>query len=107
MRDVSKLKFLCSSFCKQYQSEAEFYIDEATVPGFRHLVVIYEKGGYGRAKEFEAGIPKAWTDQDVENLILWPMKDPKAPYPAWEVPARVHGKAVLFEWRKNEKSNED
>jgi hypothetical protein len=31
MRDISKLKFLCSSLCKQYLSEAEFYIDEATI----------------------------------------------------------------------------
>jgi hypothetical protein len=107
MRGVSKLRFLCSSFCKQYQSKAEFYIDEATIPGFRHLVVIYEKGGYRGRPDFEASIPADWTEQTVQDLIFWPMKDPRAPYPAWEVPARVHGKPVLFEWRKNEKSEED
>jgi hypothetical protein len=73
--------------------------------GSRQLVVIYEKGGYGGGKEFAAGIPKAWTDQDVENLIFWPMKDPWAPYPAWEVPTRVHGKPVLFKFWKDEKSD--
>ena len=46
MPDVSRLKFICSSFCTQYQSEAKFYIDEAHASGSRHLVVVYEKGGY-------------------------------------------------------------
>jgi hypothetical protein len=78
MRDVSELRLLCSAFCKPYQSEAKFYVEETNPSGSRQLVVIYEKGGYGGGKEFVAGIPKAWTDQDVENLILWPMKDPKA-----------------------------
>lgn len=99
MRDVSKLRFLCSAFCKRYQSDAKFYVDE-TPSGLRNLVVVYEKGGYGGAKEFGAGIPKAWTDQDVLDLILWPMKDPDAPYPAWEVPARVKGSPILLAWWK-------
>ena len=101
MRDVSKLRLLCSSFCTQYQSDAKFYIDQAHDSEIRHLVVVYEKGGYGGGKEFAAAIPKAWTDQDVLNLILWPMKDPKAPYPAWEVPARVNGRPTLYEWWKD------
>jgi hypothetical protein len=101
MRDVSELRFLCSAFCKPYQSEAKFYVEETNPSGSRQLVVIYEKGGYGGGKEFVAGIPKAWTDQDVTDLILWPMKDPEAPYPAWEVAARVHARAVLFEWWKS------
>jgi hypothetical protein len=95
MRDVSKLRFLCSSFCKEYQSEAKFYIDEANDSETRHLIVVYEKGGYGGGKEFAASIPKAWTDEDVLNLILLPIKDPKAPYPAWEVPARTNGSPML------------
>jgi len=33
MRDVSKLKFIGSSFCSQYQSQAKFYIDEAHAVG--------------------------------------------------------------------------
>jgi hypothetical protein len=39
MRDVSKLKSIGSLFCKPYQSEAKFYIDEAHSSGTRHLVV--------------------------------------------------------------------
>jgi hypothetical protein len=94
MRDVSKMKLLCSSFCKQYGSEAKFYIDEANPSGFRHLVVIYEKGGYGGAREFAAGIPKDWTDQDVLDFILWDHPDTR--YPAWEIPARAHGSPMLY-----------
>jgi hypothetical protein len=44
MRDVSKLKFIGSSFCTQYQSQAQFYIDETHASGLRHLVVVYENG---------------------------------------------------------------
>jgi hypothetical protein len=100
MRDVSKLKFICSSLCMQYQSEAKLYIDEAHASGLRHLVVAYEKGGYGGDPEFLAGIPNEWADQAVLDLILWPMKDPSAPYPSWEVPARANGSPMLYEWWK-------
>ena len=100
MRDVSKMRFLCSAFCTQYQSDAKFYIDETRPSGVRHLVVVYANGS-----EFTAGIPKDWTDKDVENLILWPMKDPKAPYPAWEVPARGYASPMLFAWWKRKSSS--
>jgi hypothetical protein len=103
MRDVSKLRPLCSAFCKQYRTDAKFYIDEMRPSGSRNLVVIYDKGGYGGGKEFAAGIPNTWTDLDIENLILWPMKDPQALYPSWEVPARTFGSPVLFAWWQNEK----
>ena len=56
MRDVSKLKFIGSSFCSQYQSQAKFYIDEAHASGMRHLVVVYENGEH----DFIAGIPDEW-----------------------------------------------
>jgi hypothetical protein len=36
----------------------------------------------------------------VQDLIFWPMKDPNAPYPAWEVPARAFGSDMLYEWWK-------
>jgi hypothetical protein len=26
------------------------------------------------------------------------MKDPSAPYPAWEVPTRANGSPMLYEW---------
>jgi hypothetical protein len=97
MRDVSKLKHIGSSFCKPYQSDAKFYIDEAHASGSRHLVVVYQAGG--RA-DFLAGIPDEWTEQQVQDLILWPMKDPSAAYPPWEVPARVFGSSMLYEFWK-------
>jgi hypothetical protein len=107
MQDVSKLRYFCSSFCKQYQSDAKFYIDDAHQSGVRHLVVTYEKGGCRGDEEFAAGIPKAWTDQDVQDLILWPMKDSEAPYPAWEVPARAFGSPMLFAWWEGGKPVQD
>src|SRR5258707_9084261 len=94
MRDVSNIKFICSMLCKQYDTEAKFYIDEAHSSGMRHLVVVYENG---RA-DFLTGIPDEWTDDAVQELIFWPMKDPAAPYPAWEVPARAFGSETLFAW---------
>jgi hypothetical protein len=93
---VSKLNFICSMFCTQYQSDAKFYIDQAHHSGLRHLVVVYD----GRP-DFLAGIPDDWTDEMVLDLILWPVKDPSAPYPAWEVPVRVFGSAILFEFWKD------
>jgi hypothetical protein len=95
MRDVSKLKFVCSAVCKQYQCEAKFYIDEAHPSGLRHLVVVYSDPA---RRDFLTGIPQDWNDALVENLILWPMKDADAPYPSWEVPARGFGRPVLFAW---------
>jgi hypothetical protein len=93
MRDITELRFLCSSFCKQYQSEAKFYVDEAHSSGARHLVVVYEKGGYDGAKQFAVGIPKGWTDRDVIDLILWDQTN--AQYPVWEVSARGYGSPML------------
>jgi hypothetical protein len=58
MRDVSKLRLLCSSFCTQYQSDAKFYIDEPPNSEIRHLVVVYEKGGYGGARNSRRAFPR-------------------------------------------------
>ena len=96
MPDVSRLKFICSSFCTQYHSEAKFYIDEAHASGMRHLVVVYENG----EPDFLAGIPDKWADENVQDLIFWPMKNPNSPYPAWEVPARAYGSPMLYAWWK-------
>jgi hypothetical protein len=43
-------------------------------------------------------IPDDWSEQDVMDLLLSPMKDPSAPYPSWEVPARAFGSPKLFRW---------
>ena len=98
MRDASTLKPIGSAHCPQYKTEAKFYIDAAHKPGHRHLVVHYEKGGHDGAPEFVAGIPDDWSEENVIDLLLWPMKDPDAPYPPWEVPARAYGSEMLFRW---------
>ena len=94
MRDVSKLKFIGSSFCTQYQSQASFYIDEAHASGLRHLVVVYENSD----SEFLAGIPDKWTEEAVQDFVFWPMKKKNSPYPAWEVPARAYGSPTIYAW---------
>jgi hypothetical protein len=103
MADARKLRLICSTYCGQYKTDAKFYIDDAHPSGHRQLVVLYEKGGYQGRPEFEAGIPDDWSSKDVEELLLWPMKDPNAPWPAWEVAARGHGSPVLFRWWAGEK----
>lgn len=97
MRDVSKLKFIGSTFCSQYQSQVNFYIDEAHASGKRQLVVVYENG----EPDFIAGIPDEWADENVQDFVFWPMKNPNSRYPAWEVPARAYGNPVLFAWWKS------
>ena len=99
-RSVSNLKFMGSMFCEQYRSNAEFYIDEAHASGLRHLIVLYEMGGYDGVPYFAAVIPNEWDEQAVQTLILRPMKNPNAPFPSWEVPARVFGSPTVSEWWK-------
>jgi hypothetical protein len=98
MADAGNLRLIASVHCTQYKTDAKCFIDDAHPSGQRHLVVHYEKGGYEGRPEFAAGIPNDWSDQDVIDLLLWPMKDPRALYPAWEVPARVYGSSTLFRW---------
>jgi len=66
MRDVSKPKFIGSTFCNQYQSQVKFYIDEAHASGKCQLVVVYENG----EPDFMAGIPDEWADENVQGLHL-------------------------------------
>jgi hypothetical protein len=105
MRDASSLKPIGSAHCPQYNTEAKFYIDAAHKSGHRHLVVHYEKGGYQGAPEFVAGIPDDWSEENVIDLLLSPMKSQDA-YPAWEVPARAYGSEILFRWWAGEKPKE-
>ena len=77
MRDVSKLKFIGSSFCSQYRSQAKFYIDEMHALGMRHLVVVYENDEH----DFIAGIPDEWADENVQDFIFWPRKIRTRPIP--------------------------
>jgi hypothetical protein len=98
MADARELRLLYTLDCKQYQSEARIYVEDAHPSGQRRLVVQYETGGHEGNPEFGAAIPNDWGEQDLQDLILWPRKHPDVPYPAWEVPARVHGSPELFRW---------
>jgi hypothetical protein len=91
-------KLIGEVYCRQYQAEAKFYIRDWPDDS-RELCVVYDNG----RDEFVSEIPAPWTEQDVLDLIFWPMKDPDAPYPAWEVPARVYGSWSLFRWWTGEK----
>ena len=54
-------------------------------------------------REFAAEIPHDMSEQEILNVwLLWPMK-PGAPYPKWEVPARVEGSPMLYRWWAGEK----
>lgn len=99
MTQPGDLKLIASLFCTQYKTEAKAYVDEAHPSGQRHLVVQYANG----RPEFLAAIPDDWDEKDVVDLLLWPMESPEAPYPAWEVPARVYGSATLFRWWAGER----
>ena len=107
------LELIGSVFCEQYQTEAKFYIERSIPlkPGFgtgaRHLVVQYGDGYTGREglavasngqREFASMIPNDWSNEKLLEFLLAPAKNPNVPYPTWEVPARVHGRPVLFDF---------
>ena len=106
------LEAIGSAFCEQYQTEAKFFI-ERSIPlgkrlgtGARHLVVQYGESYTGRddlavaatgQREFAIIIPHDWSNEKLLKFLQAPTKNPNVPYPTWEVPARVHGRPVLFE----------
>jgi|SRR5579871_831702 len=106
MRNASKLKLVSSTYCAQYESGAAFYIDQSDPSGDRKLIVVYDHGGYDGAPQFVAGIPSSWTESDVQDLLRWPMRDPDATYPPWEVPERAFGSPMLFAWWHEEPSQD-
>ena len=83
--------------CKQYDTEAEFFLEEPHAAGKRLLMVRYANGA-----KFTTAVPDDWSEEDLRRLLLEPM-NPEAPYPAWEVPARAYGSAQLFRWWAGEK----
>jgi hypothetical protein len=107
------LELIGSVFCEQYQTEAKFHIERSIPlkPGFgtgaRHLVVQYGDGYIGREglavaangqREFTSMIPHDWSNEKLLEFLLTPTQKANAPYPTWEVPARVHGRPVLFDF---------
>jgi hypothetical protein len=98
MTEARNLRLIASLRCSEYQTGAKCFIDDALPSGRRRLVVHYDNGGYAGRREFTAGIPDDWSEQDVMDLLLSPMKHPGSPYPSWEVPARAFGRPKLFRW---------
>jgi hypothetical protein len=96
--EPANLRLIASLYCRPYATDTKVYIDE-TNPSGRHLVVHYQGG----RPEFAAAIPDEWTEDDLLDLIFWPIKSEGAPYPAWEVPVRAFGSLTLFAWWKGEK----
>ena len=95
------MRRIASVHVEQYKCEADVFIDEPS-SGRRRLVVQYgdgycgpgdlEKAGNGRP-QFVAGIPDGMSEQEIiNNWLLSPMK---APFPRWEMPARVYGSPTL------------
>jgi hypothetical protein len=101
-----------SAFCQHYQTEARFFIERSISlgqrlgTGARHLVVQYGESYTGRddlavtatgQREFAIIIPHDWSNEKLLKFLQAPTKNPNVPYPTWEVPARLHGRPVLFE----------
>jgi hypothetical protein len=98
MPETRILSFLDRRHCPQYNTEAETLIQDEHPSGLRHLVVQYEDG----RPEFTAAIRRHWTEQDISDFLLWPLKNPETAYPVWEIPARL-GSSTLFRWWMGEK----
>jgi len=60
-------RFIASFFCREYQTHAQAFIEEAHPSGFRHLVV-----RYADRPEFATAIPNDWSDKDVHDVLLGP-----------------------------------
>ncbi len=90
-------------YCKQYETEAKFFVEDEHPSGLLHLVVHYEKGGYKGRPLFATAIPADWTDGEIHNFLLLAMEDPGSNFPPCEVPARAHGSPKLFRWWDGEK----
>jgi hypothetical protein len=102
MPETRQPRHIASAYCTQYETNAEFFIQDQHPSGLRHLVVQYENGGHDGRLAFAVAIPPDWTERDVSDLLLWPMKHPNG-YPAWEIPSRAYGSSKLFRWWAGEK----
>jgi hypothetical protein len=92
---MTKLRPIARVHCISSKCEAVVHIQDEHPSGHRQLVVQY---GDGRP-DFAAGIPDDMTEKEIlDHWLLWP-KRRDAPYPRWEVPARVYGSPMLFSYR--------
>jgi hypothetical protein len=102
MTEPRKLRHFCTADCSAYETEATFFLQDADpgrtgLAGLRVLVVQYANG----RPEMSACIPADWTEEEVQDLILWPMKHRE--FPSWEYHARVGGSPVLYRFWRGEK----
>ena len=113
---MNERKALGTQFCPQYHTEVEFFIETSPETG-RALVARYQDGGaedlpiaqhrWGFAEaevtsppdevdgqlfdnEFRAGIPDAWTEDQLMHFLALNQ------WPSWELPARASGSPDLF-----------
>jgi hypothetical protein len=104
------LEFIGSTFCRQYQCQADFYLEPphsgeprpATGTGVRHLVVLYGEGYTGPGdhpltksgrREFAVGVPDGWTKEQLLDFLAQTPQD--ASFPKWEGPTRGYGLNML------------
>jgi hypothetical protein len=109
MRDQN-LQFIGSMFCKQYQCQAEFYLEPphsgeprpATGTGVRHLIVRYGDGYTGpgdrplvegERREFAIGVPDDWTKEQLLDFLTLSLGE--GSFPKWEAPTRGYGLSML------------
>jgi hypothetical protein len=89
-----KLSHISKIYCTQYKTEAELFIQDKHPSGLRHLIVQYDDG----RPEFAAAICKDWTERDISDFLLWPLKNPGTKHPVWEIPERLYHSRQLFRW---------
>ncbi len=99
MSEARKLSHISTLYCTQYKAEAELFIQDKHPSGLRHLIVQYDDG----RPEFSAAIRKDWTERDISDFLLWPLKNPETKYPVWEIPERSYHSQQLFRWWAGEK----
>jgi hypothetical protein len=95
------MRHIASVHVEQYKCEADVFIDEPS-SGRRRLVVQYgdgycgpddlKKADNGRP-QFIAEIPDGMSEHEIINT--WLLSPMRAPYPTWEMPARVYGSPTL------------
>jgi hypothetical protein len=100
--ELGKPRYFCTAACKAYGTEATFFIQDpepgrAGLAALRVLVVQYANG----RREVSALIPADWSEEEIQNLILWPMKH--CEFPSWEYHGRVGGSPVLYRYWRGEK----
>jgi hypothetical protein len=91
MNNDRKLRPLGTAYCRQYETQARFFVEPAEPNNIRHLVVQYENG----REEFRAGIPGQLTGTELLDLLLSPGWEGMS-YPIWEHSTRYFANPMLM-----------